>query len=49
MADSLPPVYGGEVLHVHLDTGETGIEEVCFYPAIGTFPKTPSAIAQYTT
>jgi aldehyde:ferredoxin oxidoreductase len=28
MADSLPPVYGGEILHVHLDTGETEIEEI---------------------
>jgi len=28
MADSLPPVYGGEVLHVHLDTGETEVEEI---------------------
>ena len=26
MTDSLPPVYGGEILHVHLDTGETEIE-----------------------
>jgi aldehyde:ferredoxin oxidoreductase len=28
MSDDLPPVYGGEILHVHLDTGETEIEEI---------------------
>ena len=28
MADSLPPVYGGEILHVHLDTGETETEAI---------------------
>ena len=28
MTDSLPPVYGGEILHVHLDTGETEVEEI---------------------
>ncbi len=26
MTDSLPPVYGGDLLHVHLDTGETEVE-----------------------
>jgi len=28
MTDSLPGVYGGEILHVHLDTGETEIEAI---------------------
>ncbi|WP_246986968.1 aldehyde ferredoxin oxidoreductase family protein [Halorientalis marina] len=28
MTDDLPPVYGGEILHVHLDTGETETEEI---------------------
>ena len=28
MADTLPPVYGGEILHVHLDTGETETEAI---------------------
>lgn len=28
MTDTLPPVYGGEVLHVHLDTGETEREPI---------------------
>ena len=26
MTETLPPVYGGEILHVHLDTGETETE-----------------------
>jgi aldehyde:ferredoxin oxidoreductase len=26
--DDLPPVYGGEILHVHLDTGETRVEAI---------------------
>ena len=28
MSDDLPPVYGGEILHVHLDTGETEREAI---------------------
>jgi aldehyde:ferredoxin oxidoreductase len=28
MTETLPPVYGGEILHVHLDTGETRIETI---------------------
>lgn len=28
MAEELPPVYGGEILHVHLDTGESEIEHL---------------------
>jgi aldehyde:ferredoxin oxidoreductase len=28
MTETLPPVYGGEVLHVHLDSGETETEEI---------------------
>jgi len=28
MTDSLPPVYGGEILHVHVDTGETETETI---------------------
>ncbi len=28
MAKELPPVYGGEILHVYLDTGETRIEPI---------------------
>ena len=28
MSDTLPPVYGGEILHVHLDTGETMAEPI---------------------
>jgi len=28
MSETLPSVYGGEILHVHLDTGETEIEEI---------------------
>jgi aldehyde:ferredoxin oxidoreductase len=28
MTNSLPQVYGGEILHVHLDTGDTEIEEI---------------------
>lgn len=28
MSDTLPPVYGGEILHVHLDTGETETEPI---------------------
>ena len=28
MSDDLPPVYGGEILHVHLDSGETEIEPI---------------------
>jgi len=28
MTDDLPPVYGGEILHVHLDTGRTETEAI---------------------
>jgi aldehyde:ferredoxin oxidoreductase len=28
MTEDLPPVYGGEILHVHLDTGETEREQI---------------------
>jgi aldehyde:ferredoxin oxidoreductase len=28
MTERLPPVYGGEILHVHLDTGETETETI---------------------
>jgi aldehyde:ferredoxin oxidoreductase len=28
MTETLPSVYGGEILHVHLDSGETEIEEI---------------------
>ncbi|MDG5761671.1 aldehyde ferredoxin oxidoreductase family protein [Natronococcus sp. A-GB1] len=28
MSETLPPVYGGEILHIHLDTGETEIEAI---------------------
>lgn len=28
MPDDLPPVYGGKILHVYLDTGETEVESI---------------------
>lgn len=28
MTDELPPVYGGEILHIHLESAETKIEEI---------------------
>ena len=28
MTETLPPVYGGEILHVHLDSGDTEIEPI---------------------
>lgn len=28
MTDTLPPVYGGQILHIHVDTGETETESI---------------------